>query len=195
MKLLKQYLALLAFCLPLVCLSQVRHLQVEPNHSTVGFAIPIAGFSEVTGKFTDYQILLDWNDEDFSKSKISATIQASSINTGIPDRDDHLRTKDFFDVEKFPTITFESDSIHQIDFSHFLAYGKFSMHGLTKEIVLPFSVVKMDGNTIGFRSVTSLSRLEYAIGTEFNHTSMPDFLSDQINVKINFWTKKIKAEK
>lgn len=91
--------------------AQVRKLQVEPNHSTVGFRISIAGFTEVTGKFGDFKINMDWNDEDVSASTIQAEIQATSINTGIPDRDEHLRTADFFEVDKYPVIIFESDSI------------------------------------------------------------------------------------
>lgn len=172
--------------------SQNRSLQVEPNHSTIGFKISIAGFSTVTGKFTDFQIDLDWDDNNISDSKLSSVIQVSSINTGIPDRDTHLKSADFFDAETYPSITFESESIQQIDYSHFNVSGKFSMHGVTKEVVLPFQIVKLDGNTIGFKCETTINRLEYGVGSGFKHTSMPDFLAENINVEIYFWTKKKK---
>jgi len=173
--------------------AQNRSLQVESNHSTIGFNISIAGFTKVTGKFTDFEILLEWNDLDSSVSKISSIIQASSINTGIPDRDKHLSSPDFFNVSEYPTITFESDSIQKIDFSHFNVFGKFTMHGITKEIVLHFQIVKIDGNTIGFKSNTTLNRLDFDIGKDFKHTSMPNFLSKNIDVEIYFWTKKRKS--
>ncbi len=175
--------------------AQIRKLQVESNHSTIGFNISIANFTKVTGKFTDYEILVDWNDEKIVNSKISAVIQAASINTGIPERDTHLQSADFFDVSNFPTITFTSDSIRQRDFSNFEAFGKFTMHGITKDIILPFQIVKMDGNTIGFKCLRTIKRLDYEVGTEFKHTAMPDFLSNEIEVEIYFWTKKKKTKK
>jgi len=93
--------------------AQDRKLQVESNHSTVGFKISIAGFTKVTGKFTDFKISLDWNDPESIVSKISTVIQVASIDTGIPDRDIHLRSADFFDVEKYPVMMTE-ESIKNI---------------------------------------------------------------------------------
>lgn len=174
--------------------AQVRKLQVEPNHSTVGFRISIAGFSEVTGKFSDFKINMDWNDEDVAASTVQAEIQATSINTGIPDRDEHLRTADFFEVDKYPVIIFKSDSIQQIDYSHFLAFGKFTMHGISKNIELPFQIIKMDGNTIGFKSRMTINRMDYGVGADFAHSAMPGFLSENIQVEIDFWTKKRKED-
>jgi len=168
-------------------------LKVEPNHSTVGFSVPIAGFTKVTGKFTDYEILVDWNDTDVAQSKFSTTIQVASINTGIPDRDTHLASADFFNEPEHSTITFESDSIQKVDYSHFNVFGKFTMHGVTKAVVLPFQLVKQDGNTLGFKVKTVIDRIEYGVGKEFKHTSMPDFLAREIEVEIYFWTKKRKT--
>ncbi len=182
------------FCMlySIISFAQIRQLEVEPNHSTVGFQIPIAGFSVVTGKFTDYKIYMDWNDDQFINSTIYAEIQASSIKTGIPDRDAHLITEDFFETEKYPTILFESDSMPQIDFSNFLAFGKLTMHGITGQVELPFQIVKMDGNTIGFKSRTTVDRIPYGVGSGFKHTSMPDFLAREVQVEIDFWTRKKK---
>lgn len=189
---MKQVFFLIALFISISAAAQVRNLKVEPNHSTVGFRISISGFTEVTGKFSDFEIRMDWDDEDITKSTIEAEIQATSINTGIPDRDDHLRTADFFDVEKYPTITFKSDSIRQINYSNYVAFGKFSMHGIEKNMELPFQIVKMDGNTIGFKSRTHINRIDFGVGAGFKHTSMPDFLAENIQVEIDFWTKKRK---
>ena len=189
---MKFILLLLCFLMCAPTFGQDRKLQVESNHSTVGFDISIAGFSIVSGKFKEYEILLDWNDNDYTSSNIRSTIQVSSIDTGIEGRDDHLRTADFFDVEQYPTITFQSDSISRVNFSHFIAHGELTMHGKSKNIELPFQITKMDGNTIGFTSRYRLDRTEYGVGNSFQHTSMPDFLAKMIDVKIDFWTKKRK---
>ena len=174
--------------------AQTVQLEVEPNHSTVGFSISIAGFTRVTGKFNNFKIDVDYVDGDLSKSIIRAEIDASSIDTGIDARDDHLRTADFFDVEKYPTINFTSSKIFPYE-DHYLAIGEFSMHGVSNEIVLPFKIMKQDGNTVGFSCRTSLNRIDYGVGKEFKHTSMPEFLSDTIAVEIDFWTRKNKEPK
>ena len=189
---MKQLFFLFAISLAISANAQIRKLKVEPNHSTVGFRISISGFTAITGKFGDYKINMDWNGENITASTIDAEIQATSINTGIPDRDDHLRSADFFDVEKYPTITFKSDSIKQINHSEFIAFGKFTMHGISKNIELLFQIIKMDGNTIGFKSRAEINRLDYGVGSSFNHDSMPDFLANIIQVEIDFWTKKRK---
>jgi len=180
---------LLTSCL---VLAQHKKLKVEPNHSTVGFNIAIAGFTKVTGKFTDYEILMDWDEEDLNASQISTSIQVKSINTGIPDRDTHLQSPDFFDAEKYPEITFKSDSIQRIDYSNFKAYGQLNMHGITKAYILPFQIIKIENNTIGIRSQTTLKRSDYGVASDFKHTSLPDFLSDTIEIEIDFWTRKRK---
>ncbi len=169
--------------------AQTRHLTVEPNHSTIGFNISIAGFTKVTGKFTEYDIAIDWNDSNLDSCSISAVIDVSSINTGIPDRDEHLRTADFFDVQAYPDIEFVSDKIRRVIENNFEADGKLTMHGVTKDITLPFQIVKADGNTIGFKSLTTVNRLDYGVGTEFKHTAMPDFLSEEVEFECYFWTK------
>lgn len=174
--------------------SQTIQLEVEPNHSTVGFGIPISSFTLVRGKFTDYKINIEYIDKDITKSKITVDIKAASINTGIPDRDQHLQSADFFDVEKFPSITFQSSKIVKFQ-DQYLAIGEFQMHGVTKEIVLPFEITNADGNTIGFKIRSQINRLDYGVGAEFQHTDMPDFLGKNVNVEIDFWTKKVKKKK
>ena len=90
----------------------VRYAQVKPaapppmkvdhNHSTIGFAIPIlGGLSKVTGKFTDFDAEVVYDESDITKSSINATIRVTSIDTGIADRDKDLRSVGFFDVENF----------------------------------------------------------------------------------------------
>lgn len=173
--------------------TETRPLAVESNHSTVQFIVPISnGITRVTGKFNEYTIDIDYNDEDFTQSTISATIKVESIDTGIDARDDHLRTADFFDVEQFPEITFISEEIIKKDDS-FLIKGKFTMHGVSKTIEFPLIITGKEGeNTIGFSSRLTLNRVDYGVGADFKHSSMENFLSEDIHVEIDFWTKKKK---
>lgn len=190
---------LFTFCLFIVLSSFIPiaidpvKLAVEPNHSTIQFSIPISGgLTRVTGKFTDFTIDIDYVDDDLTKSTMMAVIKATSINTGIPDRDDHLRTADFFDVETYPEITFKSDSIVKAE-DEYITFGKFQMHGVAKPFEMPFKVTGTDGKyTIGFTSRLFLNRSDYGLGTDFKHTSIENFLGDQIAVEIDFWTKKRK---
>jgi polyisoprenoid-binding protein YceI len=176
--------------------SDTRPLVVESNHSTIQFIVPISnGITRVTGKFNEYSIDIDYDDSDFTKSIISATIQAKSIDTGIDARDEHLRTVDFFDVEKYPEITFESTEISKKG-ETFLVSGLFTMHGVSKNIEFPLIITGKDGeNTIGFSTRLTLNRIDYGVGAEFKHSSMENFLSEDIHVEIDFWTKKKKQPK
>ncbi len=173
-----------------------QELTVESNHSTIQFIVPISnGITRITGKFTDYIIDVDYNEEDFTKSKLRAIIKATSINTGIADRDNHLRTSDFFDVEKYPEISFASEAIIKSG-DHYKMQGQFTMHGVTKAIEIPIRITGKDSkNTIGFSSRFIINRLDYGVAADFKHSSIENFISEDIAVEIDFWTKKKKVKK
>ena len=81
----------------------VVKLVAETNYSTIGFSVPISnGLTRITGKFTDFAIDINYVDKDLTKSSIAAAINLASINTGIPARDEDLKTNDFFETDKFP---------------------------------------------------------------------------------------------
>ena len=173
--------------------AQPRHLTIESNHSSVGFEVYIAGgITVVTGNFRQYDLKLNLQDDDWSKASIDFTIDVKSIDTGIEARDEHLRTADFFDVDNHPTITFQSEKVILKSESEYIAVGAFTMHGVTKKINIPFTVTSQKGNTVGIKIETSINRIEYGVGADFQHSSIPNFLSDDIGVKIYFWTKRDK---
>ena len=175
---------------------ELQKLTAETNHSSLLFSVPIAnGITRITGKYNDYTIDLDYVDKDFTKSVLSANIKAASIDTGIDGRDEHLRSPDFFDTETFPEITFRSKSIIKTD-KGYKAIGDFTMHGVTKELEIPFVITGVDGeNTFGISARVSIDRTEYGVGNEFKHTSIENFISNTIDVEIDFWTKKRKEPK
>lgn len=177
-----------------VLAQSVKKLRVEPNHSTIEFSIPISGgITRVTGKFMEFEILLDLVDSTLTKSTISATIKTASINTGIAGRDEHLRTADFFEVEKYPEITFVTTEIKKTK-TGFLAIGDFTMHGVTKKMEIPFVVTGVSGaNTIGFSGTYNIKRSDYGVGTNWKHTADDKFLGDDVDITLFFWTRKVKS--
>ena len=127
-----------AIVLSIAAINSVRGADVykiDPAHTSVGFTITHMMISEVSGRFNDTagEITL----ENGAVTGAKATIQAKSVDTNIEMRDKHLRSPDFFDVDKFSTITFESEKVEK-DGAKPVIVGKFTMHGVTKEIRLPF---------------------------------------------------------
>ena len=107
---------------------------IDPTHSEITFKVKHLMISNVKGEFKTFQGTIDG--EDFTKSKISASIDASSISTNNDDRDTHLKSPDFFEVEKYPEITFVSKSIKKVDDDEFKLVGDLTIKGTTKEITL-----------------------------------------------------------
>jgi len=178
-----------------IALGQTKtRLTTESNHSTIGFSIPISGgITRVTGKFMDFDLKLDYVDNDLTQSSAIFVIQVASINTGISERDDHLKTADFFDAETFPEISFQSTGITKVGDGYAME-GNLSMHGVTKTAIIPFAVLHQENNQLGIQIRWKLNRIEFGVGENFSHTSMENFLGEEIDVEINFWTKRDKRE-
>lgn len=171
----------------------VTSYDIDTAHSNIGFSMPImGGLSNVRGKFTDFKVTVVYDDADFTKSSVNATIKAASIDTGIERRDAHLRTPDFFDVEKFPEITFKSNRIEKKG-KQLIAHGTFTMRGVTKEIALPFAIngvwkdPKTGKTTLGVTARTSVNRRDY--GINFSNPANPNFLGDQVELELSLVTK------
>lgn len=135
---MKRMLALIslvtALILPGTALATVWN--IDPDHSTVGFKIRHLMVSNVNGHFTSYSGSIDLNDTDITKSKVDVSIDAASIDTNVAKRDEHLRSSDFFDVSKYPKITFVSKSISKAGPERLLVKGDLTIHGVTREVVL-----------------------------------------------------------
>ncbi len=108
----------------------------DGSHAKIGFSVSHMGISETEGKFTKFEGTVLSDKPDFSDAKIDLTIDVNSINTEDKRRDDHLKAADFFDVAKYPTITFKSKSFKSLGKNKYKLVGDFTMHGVTKEIEL-----------------------------------------------------------
>jgi len=106
----------------------------DPAHSEITFKVKHLMITNVKGEFKQFEASLIAADASFSNAKASATIQVAAISTNNEDRDNHLKSADFFDSEKFPTIQFESTSIERFDEENGQLKGKLTIKGITKEV-------------------------------------------------------------
>ncbi len=112
--------------------------KIDAVHSQIGFKIRHL-VAKSSGRFTKFDGAITVDAKDMSKSKVEVTIEAASINTDNEARDKHLRGADFFDVEKFPTITFKSTSVKEVEKGKLQVTGALTMHGVTKSITFPIT--------------------------------------------------------
>ncbi len=110
--------------------------QIDPNHSAAQFAVRHLAISTVRGAFTKVSGTVQFDDKDISKSSVEVTIDAASVDTRVPDRDKDLRSDHFFEVEKYPTLTFKSTKVEQVEAGKLKVTGDLTIHGVTKQVVL-----------------------------------------------------------
>ncbi|MFL5561014.1 MAG: YceI family protein [Gemmatimonadaceae bacterium] len=168
-----------------------QRYDVDPMHSTVGFATTLMGAVKVRGRFTAYGATIIFDSEHPERSSVSAVIQAKTINTDMDFRDDHLRSPDFFDVEQFPTIEFTSERVAPRRGGGVTISGVLRMHGVSRHVSFPAKMVLAPytvGSTRGvaFAADLRLSRKDYGIaGTnKFNpdYNPLTSMLSDSVEV-------------
>lgn len=173
--------------------------RIDRNHSTIGFCAPIMGLAKVTGKFTDFTVTIAFDEADVTRSSVTAVIKTASIDTGVDDRDKHLRSADFFDAEKHPEIMFHSTRIEKRG-DAFVAHGDFSMRGVTRTIAMPFRITgrhlsddpKEPGRKLlvmGFSAAFKLNRRDY--GVNWQHNAVAGFVADEIEIEINLLTRAV----
>ncbi len=112
------------------------HYKIDPAHSQATFKIKHLGISWVTGRFDKLQGSFEYNPDNLSESKVEAAIEASSVDTDVQQRDDHLRSPDFFDVATYPEIKFVSKSVQAGEAGKFQILGDLTIHGVTRPVTL-----------------------------------------------------------
>jgi len=144
---------------------------IDSAHSSVGFQIKHLAIAKVNGSFTDFGGTFEFEKGEAAAWSVEATIQMASVDTGNDDRDDHLRNADFFDVEKFPVMTFTSTGVEMESDTEGKLLGDLTMHGVTKavELDLEFNGAVTDpwGNDkVGFSAYGKINRKDW--GLNFN---------------------------
>lgn len=157
----------------------------DKAHSQLAFTIEHLGISEVSGTFNDFDVTVTSNTADFSDAIFTLNAKVASIDTRIDARDAHLKSADFFDVAKYPTINFKSTSIKKKGKNKFKLTGDLTMHGITKPVTLD---LKYNGSTVnpmskattvGFQLTGSINRSDFNVGPNFT----APMLSDKVSIK------------
>ena len=142
---------------------------IDPVHSVAEFKVKHMMISNVKGQFTGVSGVLSLDETDITNSTVETSIDAASINTREPQRDAHLKSADFFDVEKFPTLTFNSKSIRSTGDGELAVTGDLTIHGVTRKVVFsvegPTAAGKDPwGNTrIGLSATTKINRKDFGL--------------------------------
>jgi polyisoprenoid-binding protein YceI len=162
---------------------------VDPIHSQVGFSVKHMGVATVRGTFGEYEGTAEAG-ADLEHTKIYGKVKTASVNTAFPQRDDHLRSPDFFDSEQFPDITFESTKIEEIDEDTFRVIGNLSMHGVTKEIAFEAIVDGTDidpqGNErLGVELLGQISRGDFEMKFDAALGSGNAVVSDKVKLALD----------
>ncbi len=161
---------------------------IDPTHSSVEFKIRhLVG--KVKGGFKDFDGEISFDEKALDKSKAKFTIKTASINTENEKRDAHLKSADFFDAEKFPTITFESKSFAKAGKGKFKVVGDLTMHGVTKPVTMEVEYAGTEkdpwGNTrAGFTATTDVKRKDFGIVWNKTLDSGSVMLGDDVAISI-----------
>lgn len=144
---------------------EAQTFEIDPVHSSVGFSIRHI-VSNVKGRFTEFAGTVVYDPKKIENSSVSVTIQAPSIDTDNEKRDNHLKSPDFFEVEKYPEITFQSKKVTKKK-NKFMLQGTLNMHGVEKSISIPFEILGIakgpDGSLAGFEAELTLNRKDFGI--------------------------------
>lgn len=150
--------------------AEVQTWQIDPNHTAAQFSVRHMGISTVRGAFTKVSGSAQYDAADPSKTSVEATIDAASVDTRVSMRDDDLRSPNYFDVAKYPTITFKSKSVQAAGEGKLKITGDLTIHGVTKEVLLDVegpSAPATDprGNThVGASASTKVNRKDFGVG-------------------------------
>lgn len=141
---------------------------VDPAHSDIGFSVRHLVVSKVRGHFARWTAQLSLDIEDLSQSSVSVEVDVASIDTKNADRDGHLRSADFFDVENHATATFRSTRFEPVGGSHYRIHGELTLRGVTKTVVLDTefngqSTSPWGQQVVGFSASAELNRNDFGL--------------------------------
>jgi len=164
--------------------------KLDKAHSSVNFSVTHMVVSEVDGSFKDFSAEIKSEKPDFSDLVVSFIIDVNTVFTDNDKRDEHLKSPDFFDGQKFPTITFKSTSIKKISDKKYELEGDLTMHGATKKVKweVKYNGTMKDpyGNTrAGFKATTSINRKDYGVSWNKTLDAGGVAVSDEVALVVN----------
>ncbi len=168
--------------------AQATTWQIDPNHTAAQFSVRHLGISTVRGAFTKVSGTVTYDPANLDKTMIDVTIDANSVDTRVDMRDNDLRSPNFFDVAKFPTLTFKSKRAEANGAAKLKVIGDLTIHGVTKEVVLdvdgPSAPMKDSKGRQhrGASATTKINRKDF--GVNGNPTAVGDDISITIDVEL-----------
>ncbi|MEO8648094.1 MAG: YceI family protein [Acidobacteriota bacterium] len=159
----------------------------DKPHCFIGFKARHMGLIEVPGFFRDFTGTVDFDAKDITRSSVEFTAKTTSIDTGVAARDRHLRTADFFDVEKFPELTFRSTKVEKKG-KGWIVSGDLTMHGVTKPVSIPFQISgwlpadERSGGKMGIAGETTVNRRDFGINWGNNLPSGVPVVADEVKI-------------
>lgn len=162
----------------------------DKAHSAIGFKVKHMGLAEVPGYFRDFTGTINYDAADMKKSSVEFTAQMTSVDTGVEARDKHLRTADFFEVEKYPTMTFKSTKIEKKG-KVWMVTGDLTMKDVTKSVAFPFEVTgfikdeRSGGMKMGTMAETIINRRDFNVNYGKDLPNGTPMLSDEIKVSLS----------
>ena len=175
--------AVAALCLPAVASAETW--QIDPPHTSAQFSVRHMGISTVRGAFTRISGTVQYDPSDVAKSALDVTIDATSLDTRVEMRDNHVKSPDFLDVAKYPAITFKSKRVEPAGAGHLKVIGDLTIHGTTKQVDLdvegPTPAIKdPKGNEhMGASATTTISRKEFGV------SNMEGMIGDELHITID----------
>ena len=169
----------------------------DKAHSFIGFKVKHMGLIEVPGFFRDFTGTVDFDAKDLTRSSVEFTAKTTSVDTGVAARDRHLRTADFFDVEKFPELTFRSTKVEKKG-KGWVVTGDLTMHGVTKPVSIPFQISgwlpadERSGGKMGITGETTLNRRDFGVNWGSNLPSGVPVVADEVKIVLQIEAGKAK---
>lgn len=192
--LLKSALAIAALSVPSFAMAATY--EIDPAHTTAQFSVKHMMVTNVRGEFGKVTGALELDEKDITKSTVNVSIDTTTIDTRQPQRDAHLKSKDFFEVEKYPAITFKSKKVEKAGEGKLKVTGDLTMHGVTKEIVLDVEGPSKEfkdpyGNMrLGATAATTLSRKDFGLNWNKALEAGGVMVSDEVKVALDVETTK-----
>jgi polyisoprenoid-binding protein YceI len=170
--------------------AQVNVYKIDGAHSEADFAIKHLAISTVHGSFRGVSGEVKFDDKDFTKSSVDAVIDVNTVDTGVAARDSHLKSPDFFDTAKFPTMTFKSTRVEKAG-DHYNLIGDLMLHGVTKQVTLALEVppkpqADQKGNIHrGFTATTTIKRQDFGLLWAGKTGAGDAVLGDDVKIEID----------
>ena len=170
--------------------AQLKSYTFDPAHSEADFTVKHMAISNVHGVFRGVTGKLNFDAANPAKSSVEATIDVNTVDTGIAQRDGHLKSDAFFDVAKFPTMTFKSTSVKKVG-DHYDVTGDLTLHGVTKPVVLKLEEpskpqIGMDKKPhVGFTATTTINRQDYGVKWQAALASGDKAVGDEVKIEID----------